>query len=194
MALADAFTPPRPHPPSASVSTPVAETPAAAPPPAATPAPAPVTNAAAAAATPFVEPHVYPPLGVPFWGKLRGHFDLKLDSIVLKPYRIDGVRGRLALTDRALVTLFSGPTMPGLHRIEVRMDDTATADEDVNVFGLSVPGYDVFSYDIAFTNGYRDAFTADEGVREARHAEDENDGKQVWGRAVAHWKFGPTSA
>jgi hypothetical protein len=46
----------------------------------------------------------------------------------------------------------------------------------------------VFSYDVAFTNGYRDAFTADEGVREARHAEDENDGKQVWGRAVAHWK------
>jgi hypothetical protein len=46
----------------------------------------------------------------------------------------------------------------------------------------------VLSYDVAFTNGYRDAFTADEGVREARHAEDENHGKQVWARVAATWR------
>lgn len=48
----------------------------------------------------------------------------------------------------------------------------------------------VFSYDVAVTNGYRDAFTADEGVREARQAEDENDGKQVWGRVAVTWNTG----
>jgi hypothetical protein len=46
----------------------------------------------------------------------------------------------------------------------------------------------LLTYDVAFTNGYRDAFTADEGVREARHSRDENHGKQVWGRVAASWK------
>lgn len=45
----------------------------------------------------------------------------------------------------------------------------------------------VFSYDVALTNGFRDAFTDDEGTREARHARDENDGKQVWARAAVLW-------
>jgi outer membrane receptor protein involved in Fe transport len=48
-------------------------------------------------------------------------------------------------------------------------------------------GGHVFSYDVALTNGYKDAFTADEGVRDARHEGDENDGKQVWGRAAVRW-------
>lgn len=45
----------------------------------------------------------------------------------------------------------------------------------------------VFSYDVAVTNGYSDDFDASNGVREARQAEDENDGKQVWGRLAATW-------
>jgi hypothetical protein len=45
----------------------------------------------------------------------------------------------------------------------------------------------VFTYDVAVTNGYKDAFTADEGVREARHEGDENDGKQAWGRFAVQW-------
>jgi|GEM_PF-350390 len=48
----------------------------------------------------------------------------------------------------------------------------------------------VFTYDVAVTNGFRDAFTADQGVREARQAEDDNDGKQVWGRFAATWNTG----
>jgi len=47
----------------------------------------------------------------------------------------------------------------------------------------------VFSYKAALTNGYRDDFTAEKGVREARQAwdGDENDGKQVWARASVVW-------
>lgn len=45
----------------------------------------------------------------------------------------------------------------------------------------------VFSYDVALTNGFKDAFTADEGVGEARQNEDVNDGKQVWARLAAKW-------
>jgi hypothetical protein len=45
----------------------------------------------------------------------------------------------------------------------------------------------VLSYDVALTNGYRDAFTADEGVREARQGGDENEGKQLWGRVAVTW-------
>lgn len=58
----------------------------------------------------------------------------------------------------------------------------------VGVQGAAPFGCDhVFSYDVAVTNGYRDAFTDDNGVREARQAEDDNDGKQVWGRLAATW-------
>ena len=47
----------------------------------------------------------------------------------------------------------------------------------------------VFAYKAALTNGFRDDFTADDGVREARQPwdEDENEGKQVWARASATW-------
>ena len=45
----------------------------------------------------------------------------------------------------------------------------------------------VLSYDVALTNGFRDAFTADEGTGEARQNEDENHGKQVWARVAARW-------
>lgn len=48
----------------------------------------------------------------------------------------------------------------------------------------------VFSYDVAVTNGYRDAFDAENGVRDARQAEDENEGKQVWGRLAVTWETG----
>jgi hypothetical protein len=54
-------------------------------------------------------------------------------------------------TDLNLVRLFGGATSPGLHRIEVRMDDTPTDDQDINAFGISVPGYDLYSY--SFTGG-----------------------------------------
>jgi len=54
-------------------------------------------------------------------------------------------------TNLDLVPLYDGPAAPGLYRLGVTMDDTATADEDINAFGVSVPGYDVFSY--YFTGG-----------------------------------------
>jgi hypothetical protein len=58
----------------------------------------------------------------------------------------------------------------------------------IGVFGAAPFGRGhVLTYDVALTNGYRDAFTADEGVRAARQDRDENDGKQVWARAVAAW-------
>jgi len=43
----------------------------------------------------------------------------------------------------------------------------------------------VLTYDVVLTNGFRDAFTADEGTREARQNGENNDGKQVWGRFAA---------
>jgi hypothetical protein len=54
-------------------------------------------------------------------------------------------------TNLALVTLYDGPAQPGLYRLNVTMDDTATDDEDINAFGVSVPGYDFYSY--YFTGG-----------------------------------------
>lgn len=60
----------------------------------------------------------------------------------------------------------------------------------IGVEGAAPLGHDhVLSYKAALTNGFRDDFTADEGVREARQPwdEDENDGKQVWARASVTW-------
>jgi hypothetical protein len=55
----------------------------------------------------------------------------------------------------------------------------------------SVPvGRHVLSYDVALTNGYKDDFTATAGVRDARQARDQNDGKQVWGRVAVAWDAG----
>ncbi|MEM7244725.1 MAG: hypothetical protein AAF533_05245 [Acidobacteriota bacterium] len=54
-------------------------------------------------------------------------------------------------SNRASVTLYDGPAVPGVHRLLVTMDDSAEADEDINVFGVSVPGHDVYSY--WFTGG-----------------------------------------
>ena len=56
-----------------------------------------------------------------------------------------------AASNRALVTLYDGPTVPGVHRLEAVMLDTPTADEDINVFGVSVPGHDMYSFH--FTGG-----------------------------------------
>lgn len=44
-------------------------------------------------------------------------------------------------------------------------------------------------YKVALTNGYKDGFDADAGVRDARGPwdEDSNDTKQVWGRVAATW-------
>jgi hypothetical protein len=59
--------------------------------------------------------------------------------------------------------------------------------------GLGVEGSAPFgcghllSYDVVLTNGYRDAFDAEEGVRGGRQAEDANDGKQAWGRLAVAW-------
>jgi hypothetical protein len=58
----------------------------------------------------------------------------------------------------------------------------------IGVFGAAPFGRGhVLSYDVALTNGFRDAFTPDEGVRAARQERDNNSGKQVWARAVAAW-------
>lgn len=54
-------------------------------------------------------------------------------------------------TDRLLVPLYSGPTIPGLHRLETRMEDGPLDDEDINAFGVSSPGYDMYSWH--FTGG-----------------------------------------
>jgi hypothetical protein len=78
------------------------------------------------------------------------------------------------LTERPFTARFLVPTGFGQPGVGV---------EGVVPFGAG----HLFSYDVAVTNGYRDAFTADEGVREARQATDENDGKQVWGRAAVVW-------
>lgn len=50
-------------------------------------------------------------------------------------------------------------------------------------------GCHVLTYDVAVNNGFKDAFRADEGVRDARQFwnEDENEGKQVWGRVAVAW-------
>lgn len=72
MALADAFSPSRP-PPSAAPAPAVTETVVLAPPDPALP-----LN--------------HGPLGVPFWGGLRGSFALELAAVQFHPYRIDGVR------------------------------------------------------------------------------------------------------
>lgn len=46
-----------------------------------------------------------------------------------------------------------------------------------------------FQYKVAVTNGYKDDFNIDEGVRDARPPwdQDNNDAKQVWGRVAATW-------
>lgn len=46
-----------------------------------------------------------------------------------------------------------------------------------------------FEYKVALTNGYKDDFNADEGVRDARPPwdADTNESKQIWGRAAATW-------
>lgn len=48
-----------------------------------------------------------------------------------------------------------------------------------------------FQYKVAVTNGYKDDFNVDKGVRDARAPwdEDNNDSKQVWGRAAATWRL-----
>ncbi len=106
LALANAFAPPHAPAPVAVAAEPL---------PAAATAPLPPSPA------PSTAPHDYPPLGAPFWGQLRGHFDLDLGAIQFAPYRIDAVRGRLDLTDRALTLgdftgqMFAGRWDGGLH-------------------------------------------------------------------------------
>ena len=50
-------------------------------------------------------------------------------------------------------------------------------------------GGHTLEYKAALTDGYLDGFNAVEGVRDARPPwdEDNNDGKQLWGRAAVHW-------
>jgi hypothetical protein len=52
----------------------------------------------------------------------------------------------------------------------------------------SIPvGCNVLSYDVVFTNGFDDDFSASSGVRAALNDRDTNDGKQVWGRVAMAW-------
>jgi hypothetical protein len=76
LALVDAFTPK-----AAAASPPVAT---------------------ARSTTAQAAPRVYAQLGQPLWSALRGHFDLELGTVRYSPYQIDGIRGRLELSDRAL--------------------------------------------------------------------------------------------
>ena len=54
-------------------------------------------------------------------------------------------------TNLNLVTLYDGSAEPGLYHLNVTMDDTTETDEDINAFGVSVPGYNFYSY--YFTGG-----------------------------------------
>ncbi|MFC2171594.1 hypothetical protein ACFLU6_03060 [Acidobacteriota bacterium] len=59
-------------------------------------------------------------------------------------------------TNLTLVPLYDGAAQPGLYRLNVTMDDDpVNDDEDINVFGVSVPGYDFYSY--YFTGGQANA-------------------------------------
>lgn len=54
-------------------------------------------------------------------------------------------------TNLTLVPLYSGPALPGRYRLVVNMDDSTNLDRDFNGFGVSVPGYDLYSHH--FTGG-----------------------------------------
>ncbi|MCU0792737.1 MAG: hypothetical protein MUE42_07785, partial [Opitutaceae bacterium] len=43
------------------------------------------------------------PLGSAFWGPLRGSFELDIGELWMTPYRVEGLRGRVAVEERALV-------------------------------------------------------------------------------------------
>lgn len=53
--------------------------------------------------------------------------------------------------------------------------------------GSFAVGRHVLGYDVAFTNGFEDDFSASSGVRDAIDDRDTNDGKQVWGRVAMAW-------
>lgn len=149
MALANAFSPPRAPPSSA---------------------PAPVTPAPAAVETVVVPPPdpVLPqhrgPLGVPFWGGLRGSFTLELAAVKFHPYRIDGVRGRLALTDRAFTLddlsgeIFGGRWGGGLR---VGYDPVAKNDDHTLAGEFKIEQFDT-------AHAIRTAFPNDFGSLETR--------------------------
>lgn len=87
--------------------------------PAATP-PAPAAGATVAAKKSPQPPHQ---LGTPFWSALRGHFDLDIATVQYAPYRIDGVKGRLDVGDRALVlSQLNGEMFAGRWGGTVRVD------------------------------------------------------------------------
>lgn len=98
-------------------------------PPAAPPADEPAAAGAPAAGA--AAPGPAAPLGVPFWSTLRGRFDLDLEAVRYAPYRIDGVRGRLELTDHALVLSdLAGEMFAGRWGGDLRVDyDPAAADD-----------------------------------------------------------------
>jgi hypothetical protein len=124
LALADAFTPRDARPTAA----------------AAEPASPPATVATASSPLPLPLPPVpalaplvaTKPLGVPFWGNVRGRFDLELGTVLLTPYRIDGVRGHIELTDRAFsLSDFAGEMFSGRWAGALRLDyDPAAANYD----------------------------------------------------------------
>jgi hypothetical protein len=140
LALAEAYAPPRPT--------------------LASPAPASPVVAPRAAAT---APLVSTPLGGPFWGQVRGRFDLQLDALHYTPYRIDGVRGRLELTDRALIVdglageVFGGRWTGGLR---VDYDPAATIDHTL------AAEFRIDQFDTA--SALRTAFPNDYGSLDAR--------------------------
>lgn len=127
MALADAFAP-RDARPAAAVAAAPAPALASLPATSVT-VPSPVTPPPVPPLAPVVATK---PLGVPFWGDMRGRFDLELGTVLFAPYRIDGVRGRLEVTDRAFsLSDFAGEMFSGRWSGALRLDyDPAAANND----------------------------------------------------------------
>jgi hypothetical protein len=54
-------------------------------------------------------------------------------------------------TNQSLVPFHAATVPAGVYRLRVTMDDSAGLDRDINTFGVSVPGHDLYSYH--FTGG-----------------------------------------
>lgn len=75
-----------------------------------------------------------PPSQLPFWGELRGSFDLDLAAVTFAPYRIDQVRGRLdATADSVTLHHLHGEMFAGEWSGGFRIQHLPTTDFDQHV-------------------------------------------------------------
>jgi hypothetical protein len=72
---------------------------------------APTAAAEEAAADAGAAPRVATSIGGPVWGPLRGSFELELGELLLAPYRVEKLRGRAELDERALTVTGLGGEM-----------------------------------------------------------------------------------